>query len=135
MDDYKTINMPLVTIVIPVYNAEKYVNRCIDSVINQTYAQLDIIIIDDGSNDKTGLLLDKYTEIDSRITIIHKKINEGVSAARNTGINIAKGQLISFCDCDDYYDLDRIEKMVSIWMKTPGCNLVSSDYRFIFEYC
>ena len=91
----------LVSIIIPVYNVEKYLSQCIESVINQTYKNLEIILIDDGSPDNCGEICDSYAEKDSRIIVLHKK-NEGVSAARNDGIAISKGEYICFVDSDDY---------------------------------
>lgn len=99
---------PLITIVIPVYNVENYLHKCVNSVINQTYSNLEIILVDDGSPDKCGQICDEYKKKDNRIKVIHKK-NGGLSDARNAGIDIAKGKYISFIDSDDYVDIDYIE--------------------------
>lgn len=93
--------MELISIIVPVYNVEKYIRRCINSIIKQTYQYLEIILVDDGSTDNSGLICDKYAHIDNRITVIHKK-NGGLSSARNTGIDIAKGAYIGFIDSDDW---------------------------------
>ena len=98
----------LISIIIPVYNVEKYLERCLDSVINQTYKNLEIIVIDDGSTDNSGKICDKYAEKDNRIIVIHKE-NGGICSARNSGLNIAKGLYILFIDSDDYIDSDYIE--------------------------
>lgn len=99
---------PLITIVIPVYNVENYLHKCVNSVINQTYTNLEIILVDDGSPDNCGKICDEYEKMDSRIKVIHKS-NGGLSDARNAGIDIANGKYISFIDSDDYVDLDYIE--------------------------
>ena len=102
---------PLVSIIIPIYNTEKYLVECIDSVLNQTYKNLEIILVNDGSTDNSGIICAKYANKDNRIKVIHQ-INKGVSEARNTGLNIAKGDFINFIDSDDYIDLDEIEILV-----------------------
>ena len=90
----------MVSIIVPVYNVEQYLRECVDSVLNQTYSDIEIILVDDGSTDQSGNICDEYAEMDSRIKVIHKK-NEGVSAARNTGIETASGERIIFVDSDD----------------------------------
>lgn len=100
----------LYSIIIPVYNVEKYLHRCLDSVINQTYTKLEIILVNDGSKDNSGIICDKYAESDSRIRVIHQK-NQGVSSARNAGLNIATGDYISFIDPDDYIELNMYEQL------------------------
>lgn len=102
--------MELITIIVPVYNVEKYLKECIDSLINQTYQNLEIILIDDGSKDKSGKICDKYTDLDNRIKVIHKQ-NEGLGYARNTGLKYAKGKYVTFIDSDDKADEDLIEKL------------------------
>ena len=94
--------MPKVSVIIPVYNVEQYLNRCIDSVLNQTYKDFEIILVDDGSTDKSGEICDVYAEKDSRITVIHKE-NGGLSDARNFGIDAARGDFLTFLDSDDYF--------------------------------
>lgn len=102
----------LISVIIPVYNVEKYLERCIDSVINQTYSNLEIILIDDGSTDKSSMICDKYKNIDKRIVAIHQK-NCGVSIARNNALNIAKGDYVTFIDSDDYIKHDMIETLLN----------------------
>lgn len=104
------IELPLISIIIPVYNTEKYVNRCLDSIINQTYKNIDVIIVDDGSTDNAGKMCDKYAIIDSRIRVFHM-VNRGVSAARNFGIENARGKYLTFIDSDDYVDKNFILSM------------------------
>ncbi len=100
----------LISIIIPVYKVEKYIRRCIDSVINQTYSNLEIILIDDGSPDKCPLICDEYAKKDARIRVIHKE-NGGISSARNVGINIAKGRYIGFVDSDDYINENMYQQL------------------------
>ena len=90
----------LLSVVVPVYNVEKYLDRCIKSIINQTYKNLEIILVDDGSVDTSGKICDKYAFKDKRINVIHKE-NEGLSEARNTGVKLSKGNYITFVDSDD----------------------------------
>lgn len=99
---------PLISVIVPIYNVEKYLNRCIDSIIAQTYENIEIILVDDGSPDNCGAICDEYAAKDSRIKVIHKK-NGGLSEARNAGIDIAKGEFISFIDSDDFVSKYYIE--------------------------
>lgn len=94
---------PLVTVIIPVYNVEQYLNKCIESVRGQTYKNLEIILIDDGSPDRCPQICDEYAEIDNRIRVIHKK-NGGQGSARNRALDICSGEYIAFLDSDDYWD-------------------------------
>ena len=91
----------LVSIIVPVYNVENYLNKCIDSIIKQTYTNIEIILVDDGSTDASGKICDEYAKIDNRIKVIHK-FNGGLSSARNVGIEHANGNFISFIDSDDW---------------------------------
>lgn len=97
----------LITVVVPVYNVEKCLGRCIDSIIKQTYNNIEIILVDDGSTDSSGKICDSYSNQDNRIKVIHKQ-NGGLSDARNKGIDIAKGKYITFVDSDDFIALDMI---------------------------
>lgn len=101
----------LVSVVVPIYNVEKYLNRCISSIVSQTYSNLEIILIDDGSPDNCPQICDEWAEKDSRIVVIHKE-NEGAGIARNVGIDHAKGAYICFFDSDDYIEPDTIEACV-----------------------
>lgn len=103
-------DMKLISVIIPVYNTEQYLVRCIDSVLHQTCKRLQIILIDDGSSDDSGKICDSYREKDDRIEVIHQK-NSGQSAARNAGLKIAKGELFGFVDSDDYIEPDMYEKL------------------------
>jgi glycosyltransferase involved in cell wall biosynthesis len=94
---------PAISIIVPVYNVEKYLHRCVDSILAQTFSDFELILIDDGSTDKSGTICDTYAKEDSRIKVIHLN-NGGVSNARNTGINLAQGDYLMFCDSDDYVE-------------------------------
>ena len=95
----------LISIVVPVYNVRQYIEKCIDSIINQTYKNLEIILVDDGSTDGSGELCDELKKLDFRIKVYHKE-NGGLSDARNYGVDRAKGMYIGFVDSDDYVDLE-----------------------------
>ncbi|WP_346687337.1 glycosyltransferase family 2 protein [Megamonas hypermegale] len=102
--------MPIISIIVPVYNVEKYLKRCIESMLNQTFKDFELLLLDDGSTDSSGSICDKYAKKDTRIIVKHKK-NQGVSATRNLGIDIAKGEYIAFVDSDDWIENDYLEKM------------------------
>ncbi len=103
---------PLITVIVPVYNVEGYLNRCVESIANQSYRNLEIILVDDGSRDGCPGLCDNWGKSDSRIKVIHKK-NGGVSSARNAGLDIACGEYIAFVDADDYISPNMLEKLVN----------------------
>ena len=103
---------PLVSIIVPVYNVERYLNRCIKSIITQEYKELEIILVDDGSLDGCPLLCDKWAEQDKRIRVVHQA-NSGLSAARNTGLEMMSGEYIAFVDSDDYLDSRYVDSMLS----------------------
>lgn len=98
----------LISIIVPVYNAEKYLRRCIDSILQQTERNFEVVLIDDGSVDSSGIICDEVSQKDKRFHVIHKA-NEGVSQARNNGLEIAKGEFITFIDSDDYVEPDFLE--------------------------
>lgn len=95
----------MISVIVPVYNAESTLQRCVDSILRQSYRSFEIILIDDGSEDLSGRICDEYSKTDDRFTVIHQN-NQGVSAARNQGLDIAKGEFIAFVDSDDYVDSD-----------------------------
>lgn len=104
---------PVVSIIIPVYNVEKYFRRCLDSISSQTYKDWECVLIDDGSPDNCGKICDEYVDKDSRFKVIHQK-NSGVSKARNNGINAANGEWIMIVDSDDWIDSDTLEQVVPL---------------------
>ncbi|MCM1286172.1 MAG: glycosyltransferase [Acetobacter sp.] len=101
-----------ISVIIPVYNAENYLTSSINSIINQSYKNLEIILVDDGSTDKSPIICDRFAEKDKRVKVIHKE-NGGASSARNTGLDNASGDYIAFIDADDYIDLDMYEIMLN----------------------
>ncbi len=108
---------PLISIITPVYNAEKFLKKCIQSIMDQTYKNWELILIDDGSPDNSGAICDIFAKKDSRITAYHKK-NGGPSSARNIGLDYAKGEYIWFVDSDDWIESDAIEHIVNLCKKT-----------------
>lgn len=106
----------LISVIVPVYNAEKYLARCIDSVLGQTHAELELILVDDGSTDGSGGICDAYAARDPRVRVIHKA-NGGVSAARNDGIEAALGEYIAFCDNDDFYAPGMLARLLEICLE------------------
>lgn len=103
---------PLISIIIPVYNVEKYLPRCLDSVLSQSYRNIEVILVDDGSTDRSGSICDDYKLKDSRITVLHQE-NNGVSSARNLGLDAAHGEWIGFVDSDDYIASNMYEVLVN----------------------
>lgn len=101
----------LVSVIVPIYQVEKYIHRCVKSILNQTYRNIEVILVDDGSPDGCPEICDEYEKLDSRVIVIHQK-NQGLSAARNAGLDIANGKYIFFVDSDDYIDNNVIKKMV-----------------------
>ena len=104
--------MSKVSVIVPVYNVEKYLKRCVDSIRSQTYTNIEIILVDDGSKDSSGKICDEYAEQDDRVKVVHKE-NGGLGFARNSGLEIASGDYVTFIDGDDSITADHIEKMVS----------------------
>lgn len=129
----------LISVVVPVYNAEKYLDKCIQSIINQKYSNLEIILVDDGSKDNSLELCKKYAESDKRIKVIHKE-NEGVSTARNSGIEVASGDFIAFIDSDDYIDENMYFNMMQKASEYDcdvvmcDCYKVNSDKKEVFTH-
>jgi len=107
---------PLISVIVPVYNSEKFLCQCIESITNQTYKNLEIVLVDDGSQDNSSLICDKYAKVDNRIKVIHKK-NGGPSDARNTGIVSSSGEYITFVDSDDYILPEMIHTLLSLCLK------------------
>lgn len=117
--------MAKVSVVVPVYNVEEYLERCIESIRNQTLEDIEIILVDDGSPDNCPKICDEFAEKDSRIKVVHKK-NAGVAAARNSGLEIATGEYIAFVDSDDYIDKNMYQRMMEK-VQEYDCDLVMCD--------
>ena len=130
MEEYK------ISVIVPVYKVEKYLNKCVDSIINQTYKNLEIILVDDGSPDNCGKICDEYAKKDSRIKVIHKE-NGGVSSARNAGLDVVTGDYIGFVDSDDWIEPDMYEfliKLVDIYnADVAQCGFIRDDGKFSFK--
>lgn len=102
---------PLLSVIVPVYNVEEYLGRCVDSILAQTYKYLEVILVDDGAKDSSGVICDSYAGKDSRIHVIHKE-NGGLSSARNAGLDVCRGEYIAFVDSDDWIEPDAYENML-----------------------
>lgn len=118
-----------VSIIIPVYNVETYLEECLESVISQTYEKMEIILVDDGSTDSSGIICDTYGKKDSRITVVHKD-NGGVALARNVGLNMCNGEFICFIDSDDYVEADMCQNMVEA-LQNSKADMASFSYKII----
>lgn len=103
--------MPQISVIVPCYNVEKYIDRCLNSLTTQTYNNIEIILVDDKSSDNTPLICDHWVNKDSRIKVIHKPTNEGLGLARNTGLEVASGDYLAFIDSDDWIEINMIEKL------------------------
>lgn len=106
----------LISIIVPVYNVEKYLNKCVDSILDQTYTNFELILIDDGSPDNCGKICDEYSKKDKRVRVIHKE-NKGLSDSRNIGMMNAKGKYINFVDSDDYLNKNMIKDLYNLLIK------------------
>lgn len=126
----------LISVVIPVYKVELYIHRCVNSILRQTYKNLEIILVDDGSPDRCGEICDEYEKLDERVKVIHKK-NGGLSDARNAGIEISHGDYITFIDSDDWINDKYIEKLYQLLKKTNSdisvCNFIRTSTEDIKE--
>lgn len=126
------VKMPLVSIIVPIHNAEKTIDRCIDSILNQTYRDFELLLLNDGSTDGSGLICDTHAEKDSRIRVLHKE-NSGVSDTRNQGIAMAEGEYLQFVDSDDWISPDATEVFMRGVTEHP-CDMAIADfYRVIGE--
>ena len=129
---------PLISVIVPVYNVEEYLPRCLDSIINQTYKNLEILLIDDGATDNSGKICDEYALKDNRIRVFHKE-NGGVSSARNLGLDNATGEYISFIDSDDYVELEYFELLSDLCLETGAeismCGTIYVPHRQVSAIC
>lgn len=119
----------LISVVVPIYKVEKYLKRCVNSIIDQTYKNLEIILVDDESPDRCAEICDEFAGKDSRIVVIHQK-NKGLSGARNAGIDIAQGEYIAFVDSDDFIAEDFIESLYNA-IKTADCEIAICKYEYV----
>lgn len=122
----------LISVIVPVYNVQKWLNKCVDSILGQTYENLEVILVDDGSPDRCGEICDEYAKMDARVKVIHQE-NARQGAARNNGLNIAKGEYIAFVDSDDYIAPDMYEKMLSELIK-HNADMAVCGYYSITPY-
>lgn len=117
----------LISVIVPIYNVEKYLERCVESIINQTYKNLEIILVDDGSPDCCPKICDEYSKKDKRIKVIHKE-NGGLSSARNAGLDVAKGEYVSFIDSDDVVDEKFIETLYNLCIEN-NCDISECNFQ------
>ena len=123
----------LVSFIIPVYNTAEYLRQCLNSILVQTYTNIEIIIVDDGSTDRSPYICDEYAKKDSRIVAYHKK-NGGLSDARNFGLNHAKGDYIVFLDSDDFWAKDScLSELIKILNDSPCCEFVGFNMSYYFQ--
>ena len=125
------MNLPKISVIIPVYKVEEYISRCIKSVVDQTYSNLEIILVDDGSPDNCPAICDKWAEKDSRIKVIHKK-NGGLSDARNAGMQIASGEFIGFVDSDDWISKEMYQLLYEN-MKENESDISACGVKLVWE--
>lgn len=123
-------NGNVISVIVPVYNVQKYLSRCIDSILNQTYKNLQIILVDDGSTDLSGKMCDEIAEKDARVTVIHKA-NGGLSSARNAGLEVVSGAYVAFVDSDDWIESDTFEYMLNL---IKGYDVDIADVECQYSY-
>lgn len=116
----------MISVIVPVYNTEKYLDRCIQSILSQTYTDFELLLVDDGSTDSSGAICDRYADLDSRVRVFHKE-NGGCASARRIGVENAKGDFISFCDSDDGFFLNALEILVN--------NITSNEIDIVISDC
>ncbi|RKD34843.1 glycosyltransferase family 2 protein [Lacrimispora algidixylanolytica] len=123
----------LISVIVPIYRVETYLKRCVDSIRKQTYKNIEIILVDDGSPDQCGQICDEYSLIDERVRVIHKS-NGGLSDARNAGIDVARGEIISFVDSDDWLDIDMLEVLLKA-LHEYEADIAECSFRSIYMDC
>lgn len=123
----------LISVIIPVYNVEQYLEQCVESVLNQTYRNIEVILVDDGSTDKSAEICDQFAQRDERIIVVHKS-NGGSSDARNVGTSLAKGDYLLFMDSDDFWsDCNDLSLLVSEAHKTPECDFIGFNCSYYYS--
>lgn len=124
---------PKISIIVPVYNVQEYLAGCLESILAQTFQDFEVICVDDGSTDESGSIAEEYAQKESRIHVIHQK-NKGLSGARNTGLDKAKGKYVAFCDSDDYYHPEFLERMhealETSGADVAGCQLMPTKQKY-----
>ena len=120
---------PLISVIVPVYRVEKYLERCVESILSQTYENLEVILVDDGSPDRCPAICDSYAQKDARVKVIHQE-NKGLSGARNAGIELAAGEYLAFVDSDDYVSLHFIEALYQLLQET-GCAIGQCRFTYV----
>src|SRR5699024_9505401 len=121
----------IVSVIVPLYKVERYIDRCVDSIVSQTYTDLEIILVNDGSPDNCGSIADAYAEKDDRIRVIHKK-NGGLSDARNAGMQLATGTYTMFVDSDDWIEPKMVETMVEM-SKRYAAQVVQAAFYYAYD--
>ena len=123
---------PLISVIVPVFNTEKYIEKCIESILNQTYKNIEVLLIDDGSFDMSGSICDEYAKKDNRIIVIHQN-NKGVSFARNIGLKLALGKWITFVDSDDWLEKDYFNEMIAISKNYKNIGVIVTNLTRCFD--
>lgn len=131
---FDRMNKPLISVIIPVYNAEKYLDRCIQSVLQQDQERFELIIVDDGSTDCSGSIADKWAGKDGRIRVFHRE-NGGQSGARNLGLDQAEGEYISFVDSDDYVAPEYLSCLLSLFSLSDRCGITAVNHYIVRKDC
>lgn len=125
--------MSQLSFIIPIYNVEKYLPQCVDSILSQTYTDFEVILVDDGSPDNSGELCDEYALKDKRVRVIHKP-NGGLSDARNAGLDVAQGDYVIFVDSDDFWvNQDSLQKLMGVVSHNPDCDFISFNCCYYYE--
>lgn len=123
-----------VSVIVPIYNVEKYLERCLESLVNQSLQEIEIILIDDGSTDKSPLICDKYAKQDRRIKVVHKQ-NQGLGMARNTGLELASGEYVAFIDSDDFIEKNAYREMYDMIKAENAEMLITNYYEYVTNTC
>lgn len=126
--------LPLVSVVVPVYNVEKYIERCVKSILNQSYKNIEIVLVDDGSTDKSSRIIDNIAKNEDNVVVVHKK-NSGVSSARNVGIDTSSGDYIMFVDGDDWVEVDYISCFLDVLIDTNSVIAMNTNYFYDNGVC
>ena len=125
------MNGPLISVIVPVYRVEAFLDRCVESLLRQSYPHFELILVDDGSPDRSGALCDAWAQRDSRVRVLHKE-NAGPSAARNRGVDLARGEYVSFVDSDDYVAPDYLEYLYTLLTENEA-DIACAQYRVVYD--